>query len=54
MKIQTPTEPAPTRKDPKTDFTAEGSPPPGHVAGTVPAAATPAPRRRRAPTPPRP
>jgi hypothetical protein len=54
MKTRPPTTPPPTPRDPKTDFTAEGSPPPGHVANTGPVNVLPVVRRKRSPLPHRP
>jgi len=49
-----PAAPALTRKDPKTDFTAEGAPPPGLVATTGPVGVQPRVRRKRQPLLPHP
>jgi hypothetical protein len=58
MKMRTPANlpvsPPPTRKDPKTDFTAEGAPPPGLVSTTGPVGTLPVPRRKRLSLPHRP
>jgi hypothetical protein len=58
MKLRTPTTlpvtPPPTRKDPKTDFTAEGAPPPGRVSTTGPITPLPVPQRKRLSLPRRP
>lgn len=54
MKTRLPVTPPPTRKDPKTDFTAEGAPPPGRVATTAPVGNLPAPPRKRLTLPRRP
>jgi hypothetical protein len=54
MKIRPPVTPPPTRKDPKTDFTAEGAPPPGLVATTGPVGLQTPAARKRPPVPRRP